>query len=454
MRLFILCLLLTLAACAPAQRAEVTKAQPVDTFRFLSLPAMKTFPNAPASPPTRSNTEIAADFMALEFNLESGRALPVLTRFDGPVTVMLTGDVPATAPADLGKLITRLRNEAGIDIAMGANAAITIEFLPRQRMQSAVPTAACFVAPRVSSWAEYRKNRNTGALDWATLTRREHLAIFVPSDTTPQEVRDCLHEELAQALGPLNDLYPLTDSVFNDDNFQAVLTGFDMLVLRLHNSPELQNGVTARDVAERLPALLAKLNPKGEFRAKHQYKPTSRPWINAIEAALGPNTPPAKRAKAAEQALAIAKAEGWADNRLAFSYFAVGRLNLGKNIPSAMAAFGQASRIYKALPDGPIHVAHVDMQVAALALSFGQPDITITLADTAMPVAMHAQNAALLATFMLLKAQALDQLGRVDEAQALRLDSLGWARYGFGSESDVRARMADIAALSPIEIGG
>jgi len=34
---------------------------------------------------------------------------------------------------------------------------------------------------------------------------------------SPQEVRDCLHEELAQALGPLNDLYRLPDSVFNDD---------------------------------------------------------------------------------------------------------------------------------------------------------------------------------------------------------------------------------------------
>lgn len=70
------------------------------------------------------------------------------------------------------------------------------------------------------------------------------------------------------------------------------------------------------------------------------------------------------------------------------------------------------------------------------------------------PVVMRAENAALLATFMLLKAQALDQLGRADEAQAVRLDSLGWARYGFGSEGNVRARMNDIAALSPFGIGG
>jgi hypothetical protein len=29
----------------------------------------------------------------------------------------------------------------------------------------------------------------------------------------------------------------------------------------------------------------------------------------------------------------------------------------------------------------------------------------------------------------------------------MRLDSLGWARYGFGPEAQVRARMAEVAAL-------
>jgi hypothetical protein len=65
------------------------------------------------------------------------------------------------------------------------------------------------------------------------------VAVFIPSDVSPQEVRDCLHEEVAQALGPLNDLYRLPDSVFNDDNFHAVLTGFDMLILRTYYDAEL-----------------------------------------------------------------------------------------------------------------------------------------------------------------------------------------------------------------------
>ena len=79
-------------------------------------------------------------------------------------------------------------------------------------------------------------------------------------------MRDCLHEELAQALGPLNDLYRLSDSVFNDDNMHTVLTGFDMLILRVFYSPALRSGMTRAEVAARLPAILAQLNPAGQSR--------------------------------------------------------------------------------------------------------------------------------------------------------------------------------------------
>jgi hypothetical protein len=74
---------------------------------------------------------------------------------------------------------------------------------------------------------------------------------------------------------------------------------------------------------------------------------------------------------------------------------------------------------------------------------------TLALTDWAIPVAMQHQNAALLSTLMLFKAEALDLAGRTAEAEALRLDSLGYARYGFGSDRTVRARADEIAALNP-----
>jgi hypothetical protein len=274
-------------------------------------------------------------------------------------------------------------------------------------------------------------------VDWARVTTRERAAIFIPTDTSPQEVRDCLHEELAQALGPLNDLYRLSDSVFNDDNFHSVLTGFDMSVLRLTYSPQLASGMTEAEVGARLFGTTAGARTG-----------TPANWSTQIETALGRKAAlPARRA-AAERALAIALAAGWQDSRTAFSWFAVGKLSAGSDPARALDAFDRAAAIYRRLPGGSVHLAHVDMQLAAMALAGGLPEQAARIADRAIPVVRSHGNAALLATLMLVKAEALDRMGDSAGAAALRLDSAPWARYGFGPDSVVEARMRDIAAVA------
>lgn len=444
-----LALLTLLVACgeAGAPDDQPQRRTPAD----IALPAMKTFPPMRAAPPQRGNDTIARDFLALEFQMESGREVPRLTRFEGPVTVAMTGPVPPTAPADLAALLARLRAEAGIDIheSSGGTASITVEFIPRRRLQSIVPQAACFVVPGVSSFGEYRGARRSDRVDWVKLERRERAAIFIPSDTSPQEVRDCLHEELAQALGPLNDLYELSDSVFNDDNFHTILTGFDMLVLRAHYAPELANGMSRSEVAARLPAVLSRLHPAGGQSGIAPPTPTPRSWISAIERALGPNGSAAGRRVAAAQAVEIAKAEGWRDSRMAFSWFALGRLSMADELELAVMSLAEAMRLYTTLPDAQIHISHIDMQMAAFALSAGHPEQALELTNRAIPATRRAQNAALLASLLMIRAEAFQMLGQPAEAQALRLDSLGWARYGFGEEVKVRQRMAEIAVLAP-----
>lgn len=428
-------------------RAEVTKGSAVEGSALAAVQG-RVFSSPAPSAAQRGNTEIVRDFLDLTFRMESGRAIPSMSRFEGPITVGLTGDVPASAGTELGRLIGRLRGEAGIDVraaAAGESPSITIEFLPRAQMRRVVPTAACFVVPGVRSFAGYKAARGTATVDWGQLTRREHVAIFIPSDTSQQEVRDCLHEEMAQAMGPLNDLYHLPDSVFNDDNFHTVLTGFDMLILRAYYAPELQSGMNEAEAARRLPALMARLNPAGEGRGGTIKSIAPRAWVTAVEQSFGLRGGSAKAA--AERMLSIAMAQGWTDGRMAFSYYALGRAQVTSDPAAAVRAFTEAARIYRALPGGEVHGAHVDMQLAAIALSTGQPGQAIQFADRAIPVVQRAENAALLATLMLIKAEAYEAQGMVAEARATRLDSLGWARYGFGSEAQVRARMAEVAAL-------
>lgn len=440
---------LTLAACAPSTGADVAERRAADLPG--ALPAMNTFGAPRVAAPSRSNTSIAADFLDLSFQMESGRVIERMSRFEGPVTVAVASGAPASLTHDLDLLIGRLRSEAGIDIARTSSgtASITIETMPRARMQRVVPQAACFVVPRVSSWAEFRRNRAGRTLDWTTLETRERVAVFIPSDVSPQEVRDCLHEEIAQALGPLNDLYRLSDSVFNDDNFNAVLTGFDMLILRAYYDDALQSGMTRTQTAAALPGILSRINPRGGSASGGQGSQTPRQWIQAIEAALGPGSSDAARITAAERAVRVARQQQWTDTRLAFSYFALGRLTLSRDVETSIEAFQSASTIFERVAPRGIQSAHVDMQLAAFALSAGRTTEALRLTERSLPAATRAQNASLLSTLLMIRAEALDDTGRASEARSVRLDSLAWGRYGFGSNAAVGARLTEVAALSP-----
>lgn len=440
-----------LSACSPVTGGDAVS-RSASTY---SLPPMRSFAATPAARPTRPNSEIARDFLDLAFQMESGRSIPLMTRFEGPISVRVTGLVSPTLVPDLRALLARLNAEAGIDIFLTSapEASITIEGLPQAELQRTVPRAACFVVPRIGSWEEFKRARRTPQLDWTTLQRRDRATIFVPADGAPQELRDCLHEELAQALGPLNDLYRLPDSVFNDDNMHAVLTGFDMLILKLYYSPRLRNGMRRGDAATVLPGLLAQLNPSGERSGGDPLNDTSRDWIDAIETAVAGNGLGPSRRAAAEVALNLTRAFNWTGPREGFAHYVYGRLYVNADPTLSVAAFREAMRIYGASPLTQIHAAHVAVQLAAFALSAGDADAVLALVDPYIPVAEAAQNAALLATLQLFKAEALDLRGQEVEAEAVRLDSLGWARYGFGADINVLDRMREVAILTPVTEG-
>ncbi|MFZ3582659.1 DUF2927 domain-containing protein [Loktanella sp. DJP18] len=436
-----------LASCSPVpDSAPATRAATVS-----ALPAMRGFSDNTVVPVTRSNSEMAEDFLDLVFRMENGRAIAGMSRFEGPITVRIAPGAPATLAPDLDALLARLRREAQIDISRTdrPDAGITVEAVPQKVLQRAVPQAACFVVPRVRNWAEFLSMRKTDAVDWTTLKVRTHATIFIPADAAPQEIRDCLHEELAQALGPLNDLYRLPDSVFNDDNIHAVLTGFDMLMLRATYAPELRNGIGRVQAAGIIGPLLAHLNPRGERGGQGSFPDTSRDWITAMETALTNGSSPGARRQSIDRAVRIAQQFGWGGPREGFSYYALGRLQVGHDSTAALAAFGRADAIYSASPLMQIHSAHIAVQKAAFTLSAGDAIGTIDLADKAIPVAARHQNAALMATLMMFKAEALDMQGDSVAAEAVRVDSLGWARYGFGSDANVRDRLAEISGLRP-----
>src|SRR5690606_36091604 len=108
----------------------------------------------------------------------------------------------------------------------------------------------------------------------------------------------------------------------------------------------------------------------------------------------------------------------WNDNRLAFSLFALGRLSLGRDGELALASFLQAGGIYATNPDTQVHEAHIAMQLSAFALSSGQAQLAIEIVDRHTGAVAEAENAALLATLLLVKVEALELLGHTAEAAA------------------------------------
>lgn len=442
---------LSLAACSIPTSSDVpvTRAAVAES----ALPPMKVFQTPAPRAPRRSNTDIANDFLDLHFQLESGRQLPVFTRFEGPITVGVTGRPPASLGPDLSRLLARLRTEARIDIrSVGTGTQtpdIVIEAISRNEIRRSLPQAACFVVPNVNSLRDFRRSRRSDKTNWTQLERRTKMAIFLPYDASPQEVRDCLHEELAQALGPVNDLYRLTDSVFNDDNVHTVLTGFDMLILRVAYDPALRSGMSRNEVAARLPEILSVLNPSGNRYAQQPKPDTPRSWINAVQSALGPGSSTQDRRRAVNRALDIAQNSGWTDHRRAFSHYIAGRMTQTYDADLAQRHYASADRFFRQTPGTELHQAYLTAQTAAYAVSQADGASALRMISPALPNARRAENASLLATLMLIQAEAYDLTGQYEAARAVRLDSLGWARYGFGSDWAVRAKMREISALNP-----
>lgn len=441
----------TIVGCSPAgQGAQTTRRGPVED----SLPPMKVFPaRAHGLGVAMSNADLARDILDLTFQLESGKEIARLTRFEGPVSIVPGQELPPQMSADLDALLARLRDEARIDITRGTDpktANILVWPVPRERLQRAVPQAACFVVPRVSSWEEFIRSRSSGRLDWGTLDRRDRVSVFIPADVAPQEARDCLHEEIAQALGPVNDLYRLGESIFNDDNIQTTLTAYDMTVLRAYYDPSIRNGMTREEVAAVLDGVLARVNPRGRALPARGTDPSPRSWIKDLETALSGSVGSGRRIAAARRAVRTATARGWQDNRLGFALYVYGRLSLGVDSRRALDSFRKSHALYARIYGrDDIHTAHVAMQLAAFSLSEGQAEQAVMLVNESLPAVLRTENAALLASLLMLKAEALDFLGKSADARVVRLDSMGWARYGFGPDQAVKERAAEIAALTP-----
>lgn len=409
---------------------------------------------APVTKPqgvARANRQLAEDFLDLTFTLESGEKIQGLLRYEAPVRVHLVpGDLDAFR-VDLEALLSRLRDEAGIDIAQtrtAARAQIRIEAVPAAEIARVFPNAACFIVPGGGDWRSFVRGTDRARPRWTEQHTLRGAAIYLPRDTTPQDLRDCLHEEITQALGPANDLYRLPDSIWNDDNYHGIATPFDMLMLQTLYQPELRSGMTRAEAAQIVPGLLARLNPDGQRIPGRDRHPESRVWADTIEIALAQRVPRSERRGAARLATGIASEMRPVDHRLGVSLHALGRMELRDAPLTAAQAFAEAYNLATAqFGSDDIRTAQAAVHLTAIAVATEQYAVALKLSERHVPPAITAQNAVLIAALLALKAEALAGLGDQEASRRARLDSLRWARYGFGdADGSLARRQAELAS--------
>ncbi len=392
----------------------------------------------------RSNAIIAEEFISLVFETEGGVRIPRLLKYDGPVRVSLD---PALAAyrGDLQSVLAGMRQKSGIDIALADGAAqIRVLQVPAAALRRAYPTAACVVVPAVSSFAQFRQRQFPL---WSRQSALTGAAVFIPDNAPPYIVRACLNEEIAQALGPVNDLYRISDTVFNDDNVFNTLTNYDHLVLRLLYSPELQTGMGQAAVRARLPALLARLNPDGAGNGR--LPPADRRWQNLIETAMNITNPRPVRLAAAAQA--VQRARPMQDSRLIHSLLIYGRLSLQSRPDLAAPAFEESYSLARRLlgPDN-LRTALAGLHMAAVAISAGRYEDALSFANPALNTARRYKDPVMLAGLQGIRALALSRLGQNRAAQAAQLDSQQQARYAFGNNAaQIATAQAQIEGLLP-----
>lgn len=99
--------------------------------------------------------------------------------------------------------------------------------------------------------------------------------VMIPVDRARQRGKlvSCIVEELTQSLGLPNDSDKVFPSVFNDHSTDQLLSGLDLVLLRLLYEPALHPGMTVAQVRRALRPLVAKLEANGVVRrAEHEVR--------------------------------------------------------------------------------------------------------------------------------------------------------------------------------------
>lgn len=243
------------------------------TFQERGL--LKTIQTVPASSMDRQSLQ--RDFLEIALHTEYGsglsaagsRAAKPLLRWEDPVRlqVMFGASVPKERRIQDLKAISNYTNTLARltrhPMTVNPNKpnfyVLVVNEAERKSLSKTLPKLVPGVSPstlrNISRMrpnhlcmvvAEPHADRSRGFRQAVAIVRAEHPDVMRAS---------CIQEELAQGLGLSNDCREAWPSIFNDDQEFAFLTRRDEVLLKMLYDPQLKSGMSAKEVAGRLPEI-------------------------------------------------------------------------------------------------------------------------------------------------------------------------------------------------------
>lgn len=119
--------------------------------------------------------------------------------------------------------------------------------------------------PLIVEWAEEVRYPCVGQVGYENSAngRISGAMIVIKAELEGVMRRSCIHEELTQALGLMNDDDSVRPSIFNDDQEFAYLTEHDEYLLRILYDRRLRPGMTEDEVRPLLSRIVRELRPEG-----------------------------------------------------------------------------------------------------------------------------------------------------------------------------------------------
>ncbi|MBS97853.1 MAG: hypothetical protein CMI01_04170 [Oceanospirillaceae bacterium] len=214
---------------------------------------------------------IADSFIEIALNSEYGVHTPRLRRWEAPVRVYLSHEVG-----------NRALHEELVDAHLSQLAQITGLSIRRvDRAENA--NLMMFLLPESALLGRWREQSGQDSLPPNALclgrlqTDRRGVIrrgwVFIPVDRARHhgQLISCIVEELTQVLGLPNDSDRVFPSIFNDRSVAQLLTGLDLVLLKLLYHEKLEAGMSPDQVRPLLNGLIEELSRAGIIaRAQEQ----------------------------------------------------------------------------------------------------------------------------------------------------------------------------------------